>query len=290
MKISVFIPTFNGQAKLKQLLSRLELQSDDSFVVHVLIDGSTDDTYLLKDIFPKVHFHSFPNAGRAGIRNRASEFCKDGIILFLDDDMLPEPNLVATHRAFHESNSNSILIGNGFRNPEGKRDVFSAYLITMEETWIKSHPTSFQVTEDDFVFTACNLSLPLDLFVRMNRFNPLLKDGEDFDFGMRALESKINIVFNRSALAWHNDWPTLSQYIRRNSEYLAGKKALVQMKPEYEKQLRVAAGERSHNQFKQFFQRILGNMALRNSFVFQLLPLPLKFIAIKSAIYKFTTA
>lgn len=290
MKLTVFIPTYNGKAKLKQLLARLEMQSDADFTVHVLIDGSTDDSYSLKDDFPKCHFHSYENSGRAAIRNRALEICKQGILLFLDHDMLPENDLIATHKAFHLANSNSILVGNGFRNPQKATDDFANYLVSTEQKWITTHKAEFTISRTEFVFTACNLSMPIELFEKMRGFDPTLRDGEDFEFGMRAMQAGVNIYYNRMALAWHDDWPTLAQYIHRNSEYLAGKKVLVRKNPEFENYLRVDAGEKSHNKIKQFFQKILGKAAINNSMLFRMLPIHLRFLAFRSAIYHFSQA
>lgn len=290
MQLTVFIPTYNGKAKVQRLLELLRKQTDAAFSVHVLIDGSNDGTENLKNEFPEYRFHSYANGGRAAIRNRALEHCTEGIVLFLDHDMLPEEQLISRHKAFHSAHPHSVVVGNGFRNKNEARDHFARYLTKAEQSWIDRHAREFRVTENDFVFTACNLSMPVEIFRQQNGFNEALKDGEDFEFGMRTLAAEIPLYYNRNLLAWHDDWPTLAQYIRRNSEYLAGKKVLVKMNPAFEKFLRVNSGERSHNRFKQFFQRILGGAAMKNSVLFRLLPSPLKFVAFKSAIYQFSKA
>jgi glycosyltransferase involved in cell wall biosynthesis len=290
MKLTVFIPTYNGRAKVKQLLSRLQSQSDAEFSVHVLIDGSTDETETLQEIFPSCKFHSYANSGRGAIRNRAMEVCKDGIILFLDHDMLPEKELIAQHKSFHASNENAILVGNGFRNPENATADFPAYLVQSEKRWIDRHEPEFNVVKSDFVFTACNLSMPLKIFAQINGFNTKLKDGEDFEFGMRALNQGIKVYYNRNVLAWHDDWPTLEQYIRRNSEYIAGKKALVDLNPEFEKYLKVRAIEETQAPLKRIAQRILGRAALNNSWLFRLFSSRMKFVAFRSAIHQFSKA
>jgi glycosyltransferase involved in cell wall biosynthesis len=290
MQLSVFIPTFNGKAKVHRLLHLLRTQTDPAFTVHVLIDGSNDGTQSLQSEFPEYRFHQYANGGRAAIRNRAREHCTEGLLLFLDDDMLPESDLIIRHKAFHEANPHSIAVGNGFRNPVDARGPFAQYLTRAEQSWINANPVEFEVDHLDFAFTACNLSMPVEIFNRLQGFNETLKDGEDFEFGMRAVHAGIPVHYNRTLLAWHNDWPTLAQYIRRNSEYLAGKKVLVKMDPDFERLLRVDAGERSHSRFKQFLQRILGTAALHNTALFRMLPLRLKFLAFKSAIYQFSRA
>lgn len=289
-QLSVFIPTFNGKAKVHRLLELLRQQTDHDFTLHVLIDGSTDDTLSVQQEFPEYSFHQYANHGRAGIRNRALEHCSDGIILFLDHDMLPEADLIIRHKAFHAAHPKSIVCGNGFRNPADAHNLFAQYLVRTEKGWIDSHEAEFEVNPFDFVFTACNLSMPVKIFRQLNGFNQQLKDGEDFEFGMRALHAGIRVHYNRNLLAWHDDWPTLAQYIRRNSEYLAGKKVLVKMNPDFENFLHVDSGERSHNRFKQFLQRILGGAAMNNSVLFRLLPRSMKLIAFKSAIYQFSKA
>lgn len=290
MRLTVFIPTYNGKSKVRRLLEGLKEQTDSAFETHVLIDGSTDGTDTLSSEFPMFRFHSFANHGRAGIRNMAMQLSDDELILFLDHDMLPEADLIERHKTFHREHPDSIVCGNGFRDRRNASGLFSQYLVHTENRWIKSHPVSFRVTADDFVFTACNLSMPAVLFKRLSGFNSLLKDGEDFEFGMRALKAGVPVHYDRSLRAWHDDWPTLTQYIQRNSEYLAGKKVLVKMNPDFEPFLRVNSGERSHNRFKQFVQQILGSAAMKNSFLFRILPVQLKFLAFRSAIYQFSKA
>lgn len=291
MNISVFIPTYNGINRLRGILCALREQTMKEFETHILIDGSTDGTINLKKEFPEYHFHTFTNSGRAGIRNKALSICTSTHLLFLDDDMLPEKSLVEAHLKFHTYNSESILIGNGFRNPAQAATDFGKYLVSCEVAWRKNKPVEYNVTSDTFSFTACNMSLPLTIFRRLGGFNTTLHDGEDFEFGMKAMDSGIHIHYNRNVVAWHNDWPVIGDYIKRNAEYLAGRKKLVALNPEYNRYLNVPPTQtEERKRIKQLLVRPLAQSALKGNIFFRILPLPMKFIAFRSAISLYTKA
>ncbi len=291
MTISVFIPTYNGINRLRGILNALREQSIKEFETHILIDGSTDGTINMEKEYPEYHFHSFTKTGRAGIRNRAAAICTSTHLLFLDDDMLPEKSLVEAHMKFQSDNPESILIGNGFRNPAQAATDFGKYLVSCEVVWRKNKPAEYNVTSETFSFTACNMSLPLTIFRQVGGFNSTLSDGEDFEFGMKAMDSGIRIHHNRNVVAWHNDWPEISAYIRRNSEYLAGRKKLFALNPEYNRYLNVPPTQSEESKgIKQLIIRSFAQSALKGNIFFRILPLPMKFIAFRSAIYLYTKA
>jgi glycosyltransferase involved in cell wall biosynthesis len=283
VKISVFIPSYNGQQRVKRLLETLQVQDYSAFVIHVLIDGSSDGTENLKTEFPEVAFHYFSNGGRAAIRNKALSLCTTKYLLLLDDDMVATNDLVRKHMEFHQQYPNSIVSGNGFRNPHNATSLFGEYLVVQEQAWYKPRGSFYRVEHDKYAFTSCNVSMPLGVMKTLNGFNENLKDGEDFEFAMRALQEQIPIYYNRELLAWHEDWPTLQQYVRRNAEYLQGKKRLLAINPEYNKWLKVP-DERALPFHKKFIRSVLARIAMSNGFVFSLLPKSLKFLAFRCAI------
>ncbi len=150
--------------------------------------------------------------------------------------MIAEESLVEKHVAYHNPNPDSIIIGNGFRNPVYARDDFSKYLIEIERSWSSNMKDKVKVDYSNFSFTACNMSIPANLFQRLNGFDNQLKDAEDFDFGIRALQQGINVFYDKALLAWHNEWPDLKSFIARQNEYTLAKKRLAEIHPEYLKQ------------------------------------------------------
>jgi GT2 family glycosyltransferase len=50
-------------------------------------------------------------------------------------------------------------------------------------------------------------------------FDESLTDAEDFELGERALEQGYDVYFDRSNIAWHDDYITCRSYIKRRREY-----------------------------------------------------------------------
>ena len=114
-ELSVIIPTHNRAAKLRSCLEALSRQtlSAADFDVIVVNDGSTDDTaamlaqlktpFALRVIEPA-------QRGQCAARNAGAEIA-NRFCLFLDDDIIPLPELVATHLEAQQAHQGAVVIG-----------------------------------------------------------------------------------------------------------------------------------------------------------------------------------
>jgi len=66
-------------------------------------------------------------------------------------------------------------------------------------------------------------------------FDTRFSDGEDFDFAIRAINNGIPVVYDIDLKAWHNDWPDIKSFIRRQNEYAKANREIVKVHPEYVK-------------------------------------------------------
>ena len=106
-RLSIVLPTFNRRPRLVRVLAALDKQTvpPGTFEVVVVDDGSTDDTaeWLAKTAvngYALRHLRQ-DNAGPAKARNRGVSEARGELILFIDDDVEPTPELVAEHLATH---------------------------------------------------------------------------------------------------------------------------------------------------------------------------------------------
>src|SRR5690349_20573388 len=106
-RLSIVLPTFNRRPRLVRVLAALDKQTvaPGTFEVVVVDDGSTDDTaqWLAKTAvngYTLRHLRQ-DNAGPAKARNRGVSEARGELILFIDDDVEPTPELVAEHLATH---------------------------------------------------------------------------------------------------------------------------------------------------------------------------------------------
>jgi GT2 family glycosyltransferase len=107
--LTVVIPTLRRPAVLARTLERLERQTGSpEFDVQVVSDAAEDDVDAVREAigerpFPVAHsIAALPGVSAA--RNHGWRASRASTILFIGDDMLPRPGLVARHLAGHEAN------------------------------------------------------------------------------------------------------------------------------------------------------------------------------------------
>ena len=110
VEITVIIPTMDRPRVLERNLTALATSEGvDLACVEVIVidDGSGDgETQRVLEAFAgqaPFPFHSLhqPNAGQAAARNRAMQQARGRIWLFINDDTIPTPSLLASHLAAH---------------------------------------------------------------------------------------------------------------------------------------------------------------------------------------------
>ena len=117
MDISVIVATYNQKERLRLVLSGLENQgiSSEHFEILVIDDGSTDGTgAMLKSLnMQNLEVESFQtNQGRCLARNRGIERAHGSLVVFLDGDALPAPDLLQHYlEAYKENGQKSVFCG-----------------------------------------------------------------------------------------------------------------------------------------------------------------------------------
>lgn len=235
LTLSVIIPTYNGAHKVKNLLHRLELQTQLPDEVIVVVDGSTDGTeaILAAEHFtlPAFRVISRENGGRAKVRNTGAANAAKDLLLFMDDDMLPEPGCIQAHVHHHQQHPGSILTGPATDYNDPKLSDVRKFKSWLSAKW--SEPLiagQGQPLDPDAAFlTAANCSMPVSVFRQLNGFDERLRDVEDYDLALRAVSKGIPLYYDHRAFAWHNDPLTCRSYIRRQQEYAGALKQVRQL-------------------------------------------------------------
>lgn len=296
MKISVVIPSYNPTVKLSATLDKLVPQAELIDELIVIIDNSNylDFGKSLEEKYAallKIKVISQPNSGRAVARNRGMELSSGDIIVFLDDDMLAENDLIKKHIEYHEKNPGVIISGNGYRNPADATYDFGKFLISVEKKWKKYDTDLHEITLKKFDFTACNMSLPKSIFQKLNGFDSRFSDSEDFDFAIRAINQNIKIIYDSRVLAWHNDWPDIETYIKRQNEYSIAKEKILKIRPEYLAyfpRLQVKEGHEIKKFISRIFRHTVGRWVVSKGNVFEMLPRSIKFPLYRIAIFSYS--
>lgn len=96
--VSIVVATCRRNSDLRECLNALQLQAQIVSKCEVIVtdDGEVADTqHELGHLFPRVVWTQGPQQGPAANRNHGARRASGDWILFLDDDLIPQPNFVA---------------------------------------------------------------------------------------------------------------------------------------------------------------------------------------------------
>lgn len=234
LKISIVLPTYNGEKKILTLLKALKAQINHDFEVIIMIDGSTDETNKLAAAFEApfpILIFSQPNQGRAVVRNSGAEKASGDLLVFFDDDMEPSPESVQNHFQFHQ-NHFGLLCGNPIEVEDTSQTDIQNYKASLSKKWMDKYPAGFtQMSFENLFFTAGTFSVLKSTFMALGGFDSRLTDAEDHDLAYRALEKKIPVYFDKDNLSVHHDRITCLSYIKRIRQYSRAHLTLASLHP-----------------------------------------------------------
>ncbi|MDT5269282.1 MAG: hypothetical protein QOH49_1468 [Acidobacteriota bacterium] len=219
---TVVIPTHNRSDALAETLPRLARQDFDGPWEAVVVNNRcTDDTdeVVRRQNFPVpltlVH-ESVP--GPAAARNAGAAAARGRYLLFMDNDVLVEPDFLRRHLATLEGNPGCWLGGQVVNLPEQEATPFGRFRKSLNPFV----PPDAGLSENEGI-TGQNLSLPRADFERLGGFDEsfFTASGEDRELAMRARQSGIRILFDPSIVVLHNDWAgsTIRDYCLRQRLY-----------------------------------------------------------------------
>jgi glycosyltransferase involved in cell wall biosynthesis len=227
---SIVVPTHNGANRLRALIESLLIQTHKKFELIFVIDGSTDNTKKVLDEY-KHEFAHFKiveqeNEGRAGARNTGANHAQGEYLIFFDDDMRPDENSVQRHLDLLNTDDEVISAGQQIEI-ESDTSEFIQYKRYLTRKWVRhfeNRPTL--LTKDTLFLIAANMGIRKSTFSKLNGFDPLLRDSEDYDLAVRAFLKGIHTVFDPLNLAYHHSFEKATEYVRRRREYTEGLKNL----------------------------------------------------------------
>lgn len=233
MKISIVIPTYNGEKKISNILSALEKQSFQDFETIVVIDGSIDNT---KAIIEEANFNlknlkiiERENGGRSKARNTGAKKANGDLLIFFDDDMRPIPECVKLHLKHHHEKTNTILVGPAIEDYSMLKSDFQKFKAYLSRKW--GQQLGDKISKEEPFITAANFSISKPLFWKLEGFDERLNDAEDFDLAIKATLKNINIYFKQDIIAWHDDFITAKSYAKRMRQYKKSHDKLKELKP-----------------------------------------------------------
>lgn len=207
--ISVVIPTYNRAATLQQTLRALlrPLERAARLEILVIDDGSSDNTAAVvtgmrvPDGMTLRYLHQ-DRAGAGRARNRGIKEASGHLLLFIDDDIVASPALVAGHLRSHEA-------GQGDRIAVLGRVELAPWIartgINLRHAVHRWQGLQHGAELDWQHFFTGNISLRRSFLLENELlFDPALPRYQDTEFGYRCAAAGLRIIYNERALGYHN--------------------------------------------------------------------------------------
>jgi len=221
--VAIVTPTHQRRDSLARVLDGLTRQScgPGFFAVVVVCDGCTDGTaeMLRSTRFPfQVHvIEQRPGKGPAAARNRAIMAAHAPVILFLDDDVIPNERLVEVHAAHHAQNSDLVVIGTLLAPDRRMQPWIRWEADTLEKQYREMQAGAWSPTPRQF-YTG-NASVMRQHVVDAGGFDARFRRGEDVDLAFRLQSRGLRFVFDPDAGGVHIARRSFRSWIGAAHEY-----------------------------------------------------------------------
>jgi glycosyltransferase involved in cell wall biosynthesis len=220
--ISVVIPTFNRRARLARVLAALEKQTvpADRFEVVIVDDGSSDGTSAwLSAHTARFGLRTFrtKNGGPARARNTGVEAATGELIVFVDDDVEPEPALLAEHELSHREETDVVVMG-----PLASLPHYAQPWVAWEQAKLEAQYAAMQ--RGDWApsfrqFWTGNASVAKRHLLAAGLFDPSYLRAEDIELGIRLRDLGLQFRFNPKARGLHHAERSLAAWEHALSSY-----------------------------------------------------------------------
>lgn len=187
--------TYNRRHLLERALGALFEQTlpKDQYEIVLVDDGSTDGTGdYVKTLDPPcalTYIHQ-ENSGLARGRNQGIRHANGHIILFIDDDIVASPDLLAEHVKTHERHMDHVV--RGWVNHTHDLDNITGPQFNMQD-----FSTAF--------FWTSNVSASRKHLLQAGLFDEDFKEygWEDLELGMRLKRLGLGMKYNKKAVVYH---------------------------------------------------------------------------------------
>ena len=238
-EISVVIPTLGRPAMVERVLERLDRQTvtPGAFEVIVVADAKEERADELERAVAAREYSArclrAPKPGASAARNAGWRSAGAPLVLFIDDDILPEPVLVAEHLRWHGAHpaENIGVLGLVRWADELEVTPFMRWL----ENGIQFDYPNIEGTEAGWGrFYTANASVKRGLLERVGGFDEerLPFGYEDLDLALRMHAHGFRLLYNRAAVAEHLHPMDLEFWKRRVSRIAISERRFVAMHPE----------------------------------------------------------
>lgn len=210
MKTSVIIPAYNSEKTISKCISSLLRQTNKPDEIIVVDDGSIDKTKKEVKKFKDVKLISQINRGPASARNLGVKKAKGDILLFTDDDCIPDRYWVSEMEKPFRSKTVDGVQGRYMTKQEGLIPRF----VQME---IEDRYDRMKKRENIDFIGSYSAGYRKSIFMKYGGFDESfpVASGEDPELSFKLSEHGHKMVFNEKAVVYHNHTESFSAYMKK---------------------------------------------------------------------------
>ncbi len=220
--ISVVIPTYDRAPHLRRALDGLNQQdlAHERFEVVVVDDGSHDATPAVLAAPRPYRLRALrqENQGPGAARNAAITCAAGDVIVFIDDDVIPSPELLGKHLRMQEQAASAVI---GTMLPPalgGRQPVWAAWESRMLQKQYDDMLAGRWAPTPRQFYTA-NASVPRDALVRAGLFDPSFARAEDMELAYRLQDLGLPFRFAPEASVVHDTPRSFQSWLRLAPQY-----------------------------------------------------------------------
>jgi GT2 family glycosyltransferase len=196
--------------------------SSTKFEVIVVSDGSTDgtDAFLARAVTPfRLVVASRANSGPAAARNTGVRLAQGEVLLFVDDDVVPQADLLHQHLTSHEEASSEVVVIGPMLTPADHHlnacvQWEQAMLYKQYYAMLAGH---YEPTYRQF-FTG-NASVGRQFLLAAGGFDERFRRAEDIELAYRLDDQGARFVFNPRAVGYHYAERSFASWIQNARAY-----------------------------------------------------------------------
>lgn len=236
MKISIIITIFNRKDELTDLLKSLDKQTDKSFEIIIVDDGSQVDLRPVVEEFSgklDIHYFKKSNSGPGLSRNYGAKKAQGEWLIFLDSDVEVEADYIQNVKRNLAENPTDAF-GGADKADKSFNALQKAISYSMTSVLTTGGIRGNKNAVSKFQPRSFNMGVRRAVFEQVGGFSEM-RVGEDPDLSMTLWENGFQTQFYDNIAVYHKRRTSLKKFAKQVYQFGVARPILNQRHPQYVK-------------------------------------------------------